>query len=144
MGMQAGGKGSTNSDINVTPLVDVCLVLLIIFMVMVPQTVPEISVRVPPNSTQPPRGNPPQPLVIGLSKSGAMTLNERRLDRSQLSAQLSQQLDARMKKVVFMDFDDDAPYGAAMEVVQLAKESGAEIVGIMKDRTRPVPQTLRG
>ena len=51
MGMSAGGSsGGAKSDINVTPLVDVCLVLLIIFMVMVPRNVPEISVQIPPES----------------------------------------------------------------------------------------------
>jgi biopolymer transport protein ExbD len=51
MGMSTGGsKGGAAADINVTPLVDICLVLLIIFMVMLPKNVPEISVKVPPDS----------------------------------------------------------------------------------------------
>ena len=54
MGMAAGNSGDEPSgEINVTPLVDVCLVLLIIFMVMVPKTIPEISVRIPPESKRP-------------------------------------------------------------------------------------------
>ena len=76
---------SVRNEISVTPLVDVCLVLLIIFMVLVPRNVPEISVRVPPESKQ--RQKPPteEPLVIGLSSEGAITLNKNPIDKSKLA-----------------------------------------------------------
>ncbi len=143
MGMSAGGGGSAKSEINVTPLVDVCLVLLIIFMVMVPQNVPEISVRVPAQQapSRPPRQ---EALVLGLTKDGSITLNRTVMTRSQLSEQLASRLDARQRKVVFVDFDDDASYGEAVKLLDLAKDSGAEVLGIMKDRDRQTPTTLRG
>ncbi|MBC8071342.1 MAG: biopolymer transporter ExbD [Deltaproteobacteria bacterium] len=146
MSMSAGGSGGgAKSDINVTPLVDVCLVLLIIFMVMVPRNVPEISVRVPPESKQ--RQKPPteEPLVIGLSSEGAITLNKNPIDKAKLADTIGNQLKFRDKKVVFIDFDDKAKYGSAVEILDLAKASGAEVLGIIKpkDKSR-TPDRLNG
>ena len=144
MGMSTGSKGGANSDINVTPLVDVCLVLLIIFMVMVPQNVPEISVRVPPESNRPPRKQQNQEtLVVGLTKDGGVLLNRNPVERSQLRDRLERQLEVRDKKVVFVDFDDDAKYGPAVEILDLAKEAGADVLGIMKNKEKKTPNTLR-
>jgi biopolymer transport protein ExbD len=145
MSMSAGGKKGANSEINVTPLVDVCLVLLIIFMVMVPRNVPEISVRVPPESKTPPRQKPVQEtLVIGLDRNGGLTLNRNPIDRTRLAEEITRQLEARDKKVVFVDFDDDAKYGVAVEILDLAKASGAEVLGIMKNKDKKTPDTLKG
>ncbi|HWB74100.1 MAG TPA: biopolymer transporter ExbD [Nannocystaceae bacterium] len=146
MSMSAGGGGGgAKSEINVTPLVDVCLVLLIIFMVLVPRNVPEISVRVPPESKQ--RQKPPteEPLVIGLSSEGAITLNKNVIDKSKLADTIGNQLKFRDKKVVFIDFDDKAKYGTAVEILDLAKTSGAEVLGIIKpkDKSR-TPDRLNG
>ena len=145
MGMSTGGsKGGAQSEINVTPLVDICLVLLIIFMVMLPKNVPEISVRVPPESKQ--RQKPQQAnenLVLGLTKDGAITLNRTPVDRASLGETLETQLKFRDKKVIFVNFDDDANYGVSVEVLDLAKRSGAEVLGIMKNKEKPTPNTLR-
>jgi biopolymer transport protein ExbD len=145
MGMSTGGsKGGAQSEINVTPLVDICLVLLIIFMVMLPKNVPEISVRVPPESKQ--RQKPQQAnenLVLGLTKDGAITLNRTPVDRANLGEMLETQLKFRDKKVIFINFDDDANYGVSVEVLDLAKRSGAEVLGIMKNKDKPTPNSLR-
>lgn len=146
MGMSAGGGKGAKSDINVTPLVDVCLVLLIIFMVMVPRNVPEMSVKVPPDSKQQNKKPPnEEPLVIGLTEEGALTLNKNPTDRDKLADQIGNQLKFRDKKVVFIDFDDKAKYGTAVEILDLAKRSGAEVLGIMKpkDKSR-TPDKLNG
>ncbi len=143
MGMNTGSKGGAQSDINVTPLVDVCLVLLIIFMVMIPRNVPELSVRVPPESKTPPRKQQ-DTLVLGLTKEGAVTLNRNPLDMSTLGDVLSKQLEFRDKKVVFVNFDDDSSYGVAVEVLDIAKQSGADVLGIMKKKDKPVPDNLMG
>ena len=107
MGMSTGGsKGGAQADINVTPLVDICLVLLIIFMVMLPKNVPEISVRVPPESKQ--RQKPQQAnenLVLGLTKDGAVTLNRSPVEKTTLPDTLENQLKFRDKKVIFINFD---------------------------------------
>ncbi|MCA9714015.1 MAG: biopolymer transporter ExbD [Myxococcales bacterium] len=145
MGMSVGNdSGGAKADINVTPLVDVCLVLLIIFMVLIPKTVPEISVQVPPETKQKHK-KPPQneTLVIGLTKEGGLTLNRTPIDRTDLAKQITKQLEFRDKKVVFVNFDDDAKYGEAVAVLDLAKNAGAEVLGIMKDKEKKTPDTLR-
>jgi biopolymer transport protein ExbD len=147
MGMSAGGPGGgPSSEINVTPLVDVCLVLLIIFMVMIPKNVPEISVQVPPeNKTKKPPPDKSDTLVIGLTKDGAITLNSNPVTtRDELADLISSRLQGREKKVVFIDFDDDASYGEAVELLDIAKRNGAAVLGIMKKKNRPTPDTLIG
>lgn len=145
MGMDVGGsKGGAKSDINVTPLVDVCLVLLIIFMVMVPKNVPEISIRIPPESKNP-RAKPPQDetLVIGMTEDGGLMLNRNPIVKEQLGPKLEKQLEFRDKKAVFVDFDDKVRYGDAVEILDLAKEAGAEVLAIMKKKDRKTPDNLR-
>ena len=147
MGMDTGGSGGgPSSDINVTPLVDVCLVLLIIFMVMIPKNVPEISVRVPPeNKKKKKKRQESDTLVVGLTKDGAVTLNSQPVNsKDELGDLISSRLQGREKKVVFIDFEDDANYGEAVEVLDLAKRNGAAVLGVMKKKNRPVPDTLVG
>ncbi len=145
MGMSTGGsKGGAQADINVTPLVDICLVLLIIFMVMLPKNVPEITVKVPPESKT--RQKPEQVnenIVLGLTKDGGITINRNPLDRAKLSETIENQLKFRDKKVIFINFDADAKYGTAVEILDIAKRSGAEVLGIMKDKEKPTPTSLR-
>lgn len=135
--------GRAQSSINVTPLVDVCLVLLIIFMVLSPRTVPEVSVQVPgpPHPTNRATVSPP---IVGLTKDGGVTLDDRPIERGHLSAELSRILESRTKKVVLADFDDDVPYGRAMEILGVVEQSGADVLGIAKKVDSPTPETLRG
>jgi biopolymer transport protein ExbD len=142
--MDTGSSSGAKSEINVTPLVDVCLVLLIIFMVMVPKTVPEISVRVPPESEKKIRQQDTDTLVIGLSREGGVTLNHNAIDKGQLGERIEALLRNRDKKVVFVDFDDEAVYGDAVEILDIAKRSGAAVLGVMKKKNEPVPDTLIG
>jgi biopolymer transport protein ExbD len=145
MGMDTGSKGGPSSEINVTPLVDVCLVLLIIFMVMIPKNVPEISVQMPPEKTPRTRQEQTDTLVIGLNKDGALTLNSNPVNaKEELGDLISSRLQGREKKVVFIDFEDDASYGNAVEILDLAKRNGAAVLGVMKKKNRPVPDTLVG
>jgi biopolymer transport protein ExbD len=144
MGMSAGGsKKGAQSDINVTPLVDVCLVLLNIFMVMLPKNVPEISVKVPPEQKTNKKPPESENLVLGLTKDGAITINRTPVEKSKLKDTLENQLKFRDKKVVFVNFDDDAVYGLAVEVLDIAKHSGADVLGIMKNKDKKTPDTLR-
>ncbi|MCA9693651.1 MAG: biopolymer transporter ExbD, partial [Myxococcales bacterium] len=116
----------------------------IIFMVMIPKKVPEMSVRVPPESTKKIQ-KPPQneTLVIGLTKDGAVTLNRQPIDKTALPNKLEKLLEYRDKKVIFVNFDDDVTYNAAVEILDTAKRSGAEVLGIMKDKEKKTPDNLR-
>ena len=147
MGMDAGGSsGGPNGDINVTPLVDICLVLLIIFMVMTPKNVNEVSVRVPPKSTKKTPADPnARHMVLGLTKDGGVLINRNPIaDRDQLQKEMKTFLDAETKKVIFIDFDDDANYGEAVTILGMAKDSGAEVVGLVTKKDKPIPDSLEG
>jgi biopolymer transport protein ExbD len=145
MGMNTGSQGGPSSEINVTPLVDVCLVLLIIFMVMIPKNVPEISVQMPTEKKPPKQQQQTDTLVIGLNEDGALTLNSNPVNtKEELGDLISSRLQGREKKVVFIDFEDDASYDNAIEILDLAKRNGAAVLGVMKKKNRPLADTLVG
>jgi biopolymer transport protein ExbD len=84
-------------------------------------------------------------LVIGLGERGAIYLNGEHLSGAEeLRTRLSRVLAARERKVVFVDFDDRAIYGDAIEVLDVAKQSGASVLGIMSLKGGSVPDTLQG
>ena len=120
-----GGKGGIRPAMNVTPLVDVVLVLLIIFMVVTPLMTKQMSMDVPGKAdekieTPPPPGALP-PLVLTLTKSGVVRINRDEVPREQLVARLQRMLNARPDKIVFFDAENDVPYGSAMDVLDLAR-----------------------
>ena len=120
-----GGKGGIRPAMNVTPLVDVVLVLLIIFMVVTPLMTKQMSMDVPGKAdekieTPPPPGALP-PLVLTLTKSGAVRINRDEVPREQLVTRLQRMLNARPDKIVFFDAENDVPYGSAMDVLDLAR-----------------------
>ena len=121
-----GGKGGIRPAMNVTPLVDVVLVLLIIFMVVTPLMTKNMAMTVParPDKEQeatPPPANALPPMVLTLTKSGALQINREDVPREQVVARLQRMLNARPDKIVFFDAGDDVPYGSALEVLDLAR-----------------------
>ena len=83
--------------------------------------------------------------MIGLTKDGALTLNSNPVNsKDEMADLISSRLQGREKKVVFIDFDDDANYGEAVALLDLAKRNGAAVLGIMKKKNRPTPDTLIG
>ena len=123
---------TTLSEINVTPLVDVMLVLLIIFMITAPMLQQGIDVNLPAEVA----GNidPTQErLIITLGKNDRIYLNDRRIDVAELEQQLRQA--AGLSKEVFLRADKDIPYGLVVRLMAMAKKAGIERVGIV---TNPV------
>jgi biopolymer transport protein ExbD len=146
MGMSTGGSGKhdskTNSEINVTPLVDVCLVLLIIFMVTVPRALPEISVRVPPEPAPETPHQSEDTLVMRVDEHGGIRLDDEPVNRRELERRLSAALANRDRRAVFLDCHPDADFGAAVAALDVAKRAGALVLGVVKPRDEPVPERL--
>lgn len=128
----SGSKNNRRSNImpsmNVTPLVDVVLVLLIIFMVVTPMMVKQVSIRVPEKQD----ANVPAPatlepsVLLALDSQGVVTLNQAVVTvGDELRAKLTRILAARSDKVVFFQSDAAAEYGSAVDVIDLAKAAGA-------------------
>jgi biopolymer transport protein ExbD len=135
--MSAGGSGDYKSDINITPLVDVVLVLLIIFMVITPLLQMGYDVKVPPKAqVENPQVNPDQ-LIVSLAPGNKLYLNKQELTAPQLSTQLSSILKNRRDKTVFFSGDDGAAYGDVARVMDLCRAAGATNLGIVLE-TVPV------
>ena len=135
MAMSLGGKGSLQSDINVTPLVDVVLVLLIIFMVVTPLLQMGYDVNVPPKATaDTSQVISKEQLVVTQVNKDKVYLNREQVDIKQLPLRLSDILKHRRDKTVFYSADDELNYGAVMETMDLIRNAGAERIGIITDK----------
>ena len=129
----ANDNGGVRSAINVTPLVDVVLVLLIIFMVLSPSILKETDVNLPEQAdveaTAPP---PPDQLVMTIDKDGRLRFADQPLAMSAVAATVGAALAARGDKVVFFEIDDAANYGHVLQVMDLCRGAGAKTLGVVK------------
>jgi biopolymer transport protein TolR len=121
-----------NGDINVTPFVDVVLVLLIIFMVTAPLMLQGMDVNLPETTTQPIR-MPNAPLVLTVTKDGQYSLSRQVIPRDELQAKLEAVFDARGSKEVFLRADEAAPYGVVVQAMAAARRAGATRLGIVTE-----------
>jgi biopolymer transport protein ExbD len=127
-----GAKGRPSGEINVTPLIDIVLVLLIIFMVMTPVMLKELVAKVPQKNTelvpQPPGENP---IVVELDARDQLSLNGEPLAPEALAGAVTERLRHDRQKVVFFKIDDDANYGRAVRIMDVCKGAGAATLGII-------------
>jgi len=122
-----------NSEINITPLVDVVLVLLIIFMVVTPLLEKDIEVRVPDSEdTTPPDQVPADQLVVSITKDGQISINAEKVSEAEYVDKLRLAVAAKMKgdRLVFFTADDDANYGKLVTALDGARQAGAETLGM--------------
>jgi biopolymer transport protein ExbD len=130
------------TEINVTPMVDVMLVLLIIFMILQPMLQMGYEVNVPPNmpANVIPEANPEQ-IIVSLTANNEIYLNKERVERSNLPIRLQEVLRNRGKKPVFFSCEDSVKYDDAMKVMDVVRANGAENIGIVMDWVDPLQQT---
>jgi biopolymer transport protein ExbD len=130
----------TNSDINVTPLVDVVLVLLIIFMVVTPLLEKDIPVRTPNSEKVEEVVDVPQDqIVIYVNKDGALRVNSEQVAAADLVGKLKGALASKadVDRIVFIVADDACNYGKFVHVLDDAREAGAQVLGFATDRPDP-------
>ncbi len=136
MAMQLGAKRPLN-DLNVTPLIDVVLVLLIIFMVLTPLAEKQMYMRVPefepPEQVVPPSAIPPDQTVLTALKSGRVLLNRQEMTIEQAMERLHPAYEGRFLKVLFFNAEDDASYEQAVKVLDEAHKAGVNTIGMMTD-----------
>jgi biopolymer transport protein ExbD len=127
-----GGGGGPKSDINMTPMIDVLLVLIIIFMVITPLTPKGLEALIP---QPPPPNTPPQSddrtVVVTINKDLSMLINTEPIAESALSKRLEDIFKTRADRTMFVKGDPDIEYRSVAEVIDIAHGAGIDKVGLM-------------
>jgi len=133
MAMAIGSrKNSLRGDINVTPLIDVVLVLLIIFMVLTPAMLKHVRIAVPDKTNDStPSEDGEIPIVIEYTARRELTVNTEPLSFEHLAGRLAERLRSDRRKVVFFKADDDVAYGDVVKLMDIARGAGAKTLAIV-------------
>jgi biopolymer transport protein TolR len=120
------------ADINVTPLVDVMLVLLIIFMVTAPMMQQGVDVDLPETTTQPMHLKD-NSLILTVKRDGTVLIANAVVPPEELREKLKSILEGRESEDIFLRADKEAPYGAVVKVMAAAREGGAKTLGVVTE-----------
>jgi biopolymer transport protein TolR len=135
MAMDVGSKkAGPKSDINVTPLIDVVLVLLIIFMVLTPSMLKNLPTLVPDKAEENTPAMPPDSaILVEYTAKRELTVNSEAVAVESLATKLADRLKSKRQKVVFFKAEDKAPYGEVVRLLDIARGSGAETLAIVTE-----------
>jgi biopolymer transport protein ExbD len=137
MGMgSSGGRGEVTSDINVTPMADVMLVLLIIFMVVTPMLQKGVSVELSRtrNPVDMKEADRDDAVLVAVTRDGKFFLGQDRVGIEDLAAKVNDLLSTRLEKTVFVKSDFRAKYGDVVQVVDSIRNAGVDKVGLLTER----------
>jgi TolR protein len=136
MGMSAGGKGprTVMSEINVTPLVDVMLVLLIIFMVVAPLLQKGVDVKLPQASNTTEKPETQGQTVLAVTADKRYYVNSVQVPERDLLTRVQEVLEDQQEKIILIKGDEDAPYSAIMTVMDELRKVGIEDIGLVTER----------
>jgi biopolymer transport protein TolR len=132
MSMDVGGsKAGAKGDINITPLIDIVLVLLIIFMVLTPTMLKHMTANVPRKDTSEQQDVAAVPIVLEISAKGELALNTEPVAAEALGDKVGERLKRDRQKVVFFKVDDEASYGDVVKFMDIVKGAGAKTLGVI-------------
>jgi len=134
MAMQLGSKGGVKSDINVTPLVDVMLVLLIIMMIIAPMLQKGVDVKLPTASNTQDKPETQDQTVVAVTADGRMHLNGIPQTDTELPQRIQDTLETKKEKVVYLKADQDASYGRVMAAFDALRKAQVENIGLIAER----------
>src|SRR5919199_2392006 len=124
-----GGSGGLSSDPNVTPMIDVLMVLLIIFMVIVPSSRKAIDVQLPDPNPQPTSAPNTSQIVLTVHKGGQFEINKEPQTLAGLPGRLKQIYDPRPDKIIFIKGDPDATYQDIIKAMDVSRGAGVKVIG---------------
>lgn len=138
MSMQVGGKkGGPMADINVTPMADIMIVLLIIFMVITPMLQKGVDVKLPQAGNTKDRKDEPKSIVVAIRKDSTTYLGSAKLEsQAELLPQIKERLQDLPEgaRMIYLKADDALPYSEVMKVMDLCREAGVEEVALIAER----------
>jgi biopolymer transport protein ExbD len=130
MAMGVGGRGSLSADINVTPMIDVLLVLLIIFMITLPLSRRAFDVQVPAEQKQQPKqAQQSAQIVLELRADGSYAINNEPVPLALLDARLHQIFDQRPAKLMFIKTAPSRKYRDVIQAMDIARGAGVQVIG---------------
>jgi biopolymer transport protein ExbD len=134
MDLGGAGRGAVKSDINVTPLVDVMLVLLIIMMLVAPMLQKGVDVRLPEAGNTIDKPESQEQTVLAVTADRRYYVNGLQVPEAQLLERLQTALEEKREKVVLIKADTDAPYGSVMNVMDRLREAQIEDIGLITEK----------
>jgi len=144
MAMDLGGaKGGVKSDINVTPLVDVMLVLLIIMMLVAPMLQQGVSVKLPQATNTTDKPETQEQTVLAIAQDGSFYLNAKPVSENDMVTRVNELLENKKEKIVVIRADQEALYSAVMAAMDQLRQAGVEDIGLITDPKR-APQGAGG
>jgi len=138
-----GAKGGVKSEINVTPLVDVMLVLLIIMMLVAPMLEQGVSVKLPKAVNASPKPQSQDQTIVAIGANRALYVNAKQVAEAELATKVSELLEAKSggERVVIIRADEEVDYGAVMAAMDSLRQAGVEDIGLI---TESAPQGQAG
>jgi biopolymer transport protein TolR len=137
MAMDLGGaKGGVKSDINVTPLVDVMLVLLIIMMLVAPMLQQGVSVKLPTAQNTVDKPEVQGQTVIAIGRDKQFYLNAKAVQEGELATKVNEALENQREKIVLIKADEEVEYGAVMAAMDQLRQAGIEDIGLITERKK--------
>ncbi len=141
MGMSSGGGGGLQSEINVTPMVDVMLVLLIIFMVVTPFLQQGIQVAIPRGLKNPDEDqliNKESAVIISVPKNEEYYLGKKKVNLDDLKSQVEKALANKKEedKIVYIKSGVEVSYGEVVKVINAVREKGVDKIGLVADKVK--------
>jgi len=133
MSMNVGKKKGAMSEINITPYIDILLVLLIIFMVITPIRQMDLDVKVPQTSND--TGGPPDPsvIVVSVGEAAQIAVNQEPVTVANLGPKLQEIYSKRANKNMFVSASAKLPYGDVVRIIDIAKGAGVQDIGLLTE-----------
>jgi biopolymer transport protein ExbD len=136
MAMTTGSSGGVQSDINVTPMIDVLLVLLIIFMITQPLSRKALDIQVPPPNSTTASTSASNQIVLEMADDGSYAINSQPVPKDQLDAQIHAVFDNRPAKLLFIKAGPNRIYQDIIEAMDVARGAGVQIIGFTPKEAR--------